>query len=178
MSYLQAIETGEDVLRIEPPRATLGQLQLTNRLEMVRVDDDVLGVAKALKRIDAGLTLLHDLKQKVFVLYWIGVREVDGRVEVVEDLVGAYTELDQRIVSLIERLDAQGRGRYDLVRELDRLDTERKREQDAAFSERIGDSAERLAHALRQDLQSGNRAYVGGPHKGSRGKPKAKKRRR
>jgi hypothetical protein len=35
---LTGLYAGDDTLRIEPPRASLGQLQLTNRLEMVRID--------------------------------------------------------------------------------------------------------------------------------------------
>jgi hypothetical protein len=139
---------GDDVLELEPPRASLGQLQLTNRLEMVRIDADVLGVAEALRRIDPGLTLLFDKGQAVFVLYWRGLRGGD----VVEELVGAYTELDQRIVRLIERIDAQGRGRYDLATELDRLEAAQDREHDHAVSEQLGAAGEELQFAMRRDL--------------------------
>jgi hypothetical protein len=67
---LTGLYAGDDTLRIEPPRASLGQLQLTNRLEMVRIDTDVLGVAEHLKRIDRGLVLMFDKGQGIYVLYW------------------------------------------------------------------------------------------------------------
>lgn len=158
---LKSLVTGDDTLLIEPPRASLGELQLTNRLEMIRVDHDVLGVAESLKRIDLGLTLLYDKKQDVYVLYWVGFKK--GTDQMVEELVGAYKELDQRIVRLIERLDAQGRGRYDLQAELDKLERQKDRENDAAHHEKVGDAAERLRHALRVDLGvAGSSVTVGG----------------
>lgn len=141
--------TGDDTLRIEPPRASLGQLQLTNRLEMIRVDPEVSQVAEDLKSIDTGLVLLHDKKQNIFVLYHEGFNE---KREWVENFVGAYTELDDRIVNLIRRIDNQGRGRYDLGRELDRLEKQKDREAEAAHSEQMGPLAERLRWALRKDL--------------------------
>lgn len=157
---LKSIVTGDDTLLVEPPRAELGQLQLTNRLEMIRVEPDVLGVVEDLKRIDPGLTLMFDKGQGIYVLYWKGLNE---HGQVVEQLVGAYRELDQRIVNLIRRLDAQGRGRYDLQRELDRLEQAKDREEDARHAEAFGQVAERLRHAIRKDLgETGSQAYVSG----------------
>lgn len=161
-SILSAIHVGEDVLKLEPPRATLGELQLTNRMEMVRVESDVLGVVEHLKRIDPGLELLYDKGQEVFVLYWQGLRVKDGRAEQCEDLIGAYKALDQRLINLVERIDREGRGRQDLAAELDRLDAEREAERDRAFSEAVGLQAERLAHAIRSDLGVSNRAFMSG----------------
>jgi hypothetical protein len=146
---LKGLLTGDDVIKIEPPRASLGQLQLTNRLEMIRVEGDVLGVAESLQRIDRGLTLMFDKGQGIYVLYHVGLNE---KAELVEKFIGAYTELDQRIVNLIERLDAQGRGRYDLVHELDQLEKAKDREQEAQRAETFGPLAEQLRHALRKDL--------------------------
>jgi hypothetical protein len=62
-------------LEIEPPRASLGQLRLTNKLEMIPVENDVLGVAASLQRIDPGLRLFYDLGQKIYVLYHKGLNE-------------------------------------------------------------------------------------------------------
>lgn len=156
MSILQAVETGDDRIRVDPPRASLEEMQLalSNRLELVRVERDVLGVAEHLKRIDPGLVLEHDKKQGIFILFWQGVREVDGIACQVDDLVGAYKELDQRIVRLIERIDAQGRSRHDLQAELDRLEREQDKERDWQFAQQIGDASEHLRHALRRDLNA------------------------
>lgn len=163
------VVTGDDTIRIEPPRASLGELQLTNRLQMIRIEGDVLGVAETLKRIDRGLVLLHDRNvpwdngrgQGVYVLFHEGFNEC-GQWK--ETLVGAYRELDQRIVRLIEKIDVQGRGRYELGRELERLEREKDREEERAQTERIGPLAEQLRHALRKDLgQTGSQSLPVSP---------------
>lgn len=172
MSFLRAEITGEDLLEIEPPRASLGELRLTNRLEMVRVQEDVLGVAESLRRIDPGLKLLYDKAQEVYVLYWIGLRAdtPGGPASMHEDLVGAYKELDQRIIRLVERIDAQGRGRHDLQTELERLERQRDAEAERRHAETIGPIAERLRFALRKDLGTeGSSVHMSG----SRGKHRA-----
>jgi len=170
-----SITMGDDTLRIEPPRASLGQLQLTNRLQMVRIDNDVLGVAERLKSIDPGLVLMHDKGQGIFVLYHEGFNE---RAEWVETFIGAYTELDQRIVNLIERIDGQGRGRYDLVKELERLEAQKDRENEARVHEQFGAAAEELRHALRTDLQLGGSSVRLGDRIGKRAARRGRGRRR
>ena len=145
---------------MEPPRAQVhaGRLQLTDTRELVEVEDDVLGVVESLKRIDRGLRMFYNRSAGVFVLYYTGLN-LDGQL--VEELVGAYQELDQRIIELVSRLDQTGRGRYDLMAELDKLERERDAEQDARFSEQVGDAGERLRHSLRADLGlTGSRVYM------------------
>lgn len=158
-------------LDLEPPRATLGQLQLTNKLEMVPIESDVLGVVERLKSIDSGLKMYFDFGQEIFVLYHEGLNE---QGHVVERLVGAYKELDQRIINLIERIDAQGRGRVNLSEELEKLERERDAEQRHRQMERVGELGERLRHALRDDLGlNGSQALMSG----SREKHRRKRRR-
>jgi hypothetical protein len=169
MTDLSALHVGDDILKLEPPRASLGELQLTNRMEMIRVEADVLGVVEHLKRIDPGLELLFDKRQEVYVLYWVGWREKDGHAELCEDMIGAYRALDQRLIRLIERVDREGRGKTDLATELDRLDAQADRERDRVFSEQVGQQAERLRHALRADLGIQDRAFIPG-RKSKRGK--------
>jgi hypothetical protein len=147
-------------LDLEPPRASLGQLQLTNKLEMVPVENDVLGVVSRLKSIDPGLKMFYDFGQEIFVLYHEGLNE---QGHVVDSLVGAYKELDQRIIKLIERIDAQGRGRHDLIAELEKhereLDAEKRHEQ----MEKVGELGEKLHFALRKDLGlGGSQAHMSG----------------
>jgi hypothetical protein len=145
-------------LDLEPPRASLGQLQLTNKLEMVPVEKDVLGVVERLRSIDPGLKMFYDMGQEIFVLYHEGLNE---QGHVVEQLVGAYKELDQRIVTLIERIDAQGRGRVNLADELEKLEREKDRAQRHEQMEKVGALGEELRHALRRDLGlGGSQAYM------------------
>lgn len=164
---LAGVDLGDDrYIDIEPPRASLGQLQLTNKLQMVRIDNDVLGVAARLRSIDPGLKMMHQEVREpgkdpadVFVLYHVGVNH-KGEVE--DRMVGAYTELDARIIGLIERIDAQGRGRHDLATELDKLERLKDREQEAREHELYGEAAERLRSALRNDLgETGSSVQLG-----------------
>ena len=181
--FLTAEASGDDYLKIEPPRASLGELQLTNRLQMVRVEGDVLGVAEQLKRIDTGLVLMFDKVQAVYVLYWEGFRpDEHGAVGWHEDFVGAYKELDQRLVNLIRRIDGQGRSRHDLQRELDRLEAQKDREEDHRQTEALGPAAEQLRWALRKDLGlDGSAVHMSGSRAGQkqrrerRAKPKRRK---
>lgn len=149
-------------LEIEPPRANLGQLRLTNKLEMVPVHDDVLGVIERLQRIDRGLKMFYDINQEIFVLYHEGLNE---QGHLVESFVGAYRELDQRVVNLIERIDSQGRGRQDLATELGRLEAEKDAENARDRLERVGPMAEKLQHAIRRDLGMKSRAFMSGKRK-------------
>lgn len=178
--FLTAEASGDDYIRLEPPRASLGELQLTNKLQMIRVEGDVLGVVERLKRIDTGLTLLFDKQQEIYVLYWEGFREDEhGVIGYHEDLVGAYKQLDQRIVNLIERIDGQGRGRVDLQRELDRLERQKDAENDRRESERMGEMGEKLRFALRQDLgATGSSVQLSGSRGGRKGRKDRERRRR
>jgi hypothetical protein len=169
----------DEYLKLEPPRATLGQLQLTNKMQMVRVDSDVLGVVERLKSISPGFDLLYDKGQKVYVLYHTDLNE---KGEVIESLVGAYTELDQRLIRLIERIDAQGRGRHDLVAEIDKLEAAKARENAADRLNKVGPIAEKLHFAMRQDLDLGGEVVhmsgSRGGHRARRERQRQKRRKR
>ena len=163
----------DDVLRLEPPRASLGELQLTNRLEMVRVDKDVLGVVERLKSISPGFELLYDKAQEVFVLYHT---DVTPEGHVTESLVGAYKELDQRIINLVERIDAQGRGHADLASELEKLEAAKDRENAAKRLNAVGPIAEQLRWAMRKDLGlEGNVVHMSGSRGGHRSRQERKR---
>jgi hypothetical protein len=113
--------------------------------------------------------MYYDEGQEVFVLYWEGFRpDHHGEVHWHEDLVGAYKELDQRIIGLVERIDRQGRGRADLNAELEKLERARVREADRQRHEQVGPIAERLLHAIRDDLGLGG--SVVHLHRGRKGK--------
>lgn len=150
---------GENI-ELEPPRAQVkaGRLALTDKMDLVQVESDVFGVVEQLKRIDSGLHLSYNTKQNVFVLEWRGVNPLG---EYVEDIVGAYTELDSRIVHLIEKIGArENRNRYVLSHELEKLEQQKEREALWEHEQNVGPLAEQLAHALRQDLGVKNRAFM------------------
>lgn len=154
-----------DNIDLEPPRAqvTAGRLALTDKMELVEVESDVFGVVENLKRIDPNLHLSFNTSREVFVLQWRGLNE---QGEMVEDFVGAYTELDGRLVHLIEKLAArENRNRYDLVKELDKLEKAKDAENERQFMEQVGPVAEELAFALRKDLGTKGRTFMHSPKK-------------
>jgi hypothetical protein len=71
----------------------------------------------------------------------------DGSVE--EHFVGAYRELDHRVLRDARKYTAPG---YDLAAELEKLEDERDRDFEHEQAERTGEIGERLAHAVRTDL--------------------------
>jgi hypothetical protein len=148
------------MIDLEPPRAQVkaGRLALTNEMELVPVEGDVFHVVDRLKRIDAGLRLSFNTKDEVFVLQWKGTND---KGDLVEEFIGAYTELDSRLVNLVERLAArENRNRYELAKELDRIDAEKDAEAAHEFYEKQGPIAEKLQHAIRKDLGTQSRAFI------------------
>lgn len=157
-----------EIIDLEPPKAQVkaGRLALTDKLELVPIESDVYHVVDRLKRIDAGLHLSFHKGEEVFVLEWRGFND---KGEWDEDFIGAYTELDSRLVNLVERLAArENRNRYDLAKELERLDEQKEREARHLFDERQGPVAEQLAHALRKDLGVKSRAFMHTPKRKKR----------
>lgn len=143
------------MIEIEP--ATVSMVRSTDEGDLIAIDDDVQGVAAALREIDAGLRVAFDRVQEYFVIR----REYmlpDGSVN--EDLVTTAMELDQRIVHRMKKIADEG---YDYGAELDRLEASAAAAQEAARYEETGEAAERLASALSKDLGlGGSRAFIGG----------------
>ena len=157
-----------DYIDLEPPRAQVkaGRLALTDEMELIPVEEDIFHVAERLKRIDPGLHLSFHKTEGVFVLQWKGLNE---KAELVEEFVGAYKELDGRLIHLVERLAArENRNRYELAKELDRLDAQVDRDAEHDFYEKQGPIAEELAYAIRKDLGTKSRAFLHTPHKKKR----------
>lgn len=125
---------------IEPTRVSLNQYRQHNG-KWYEIDKDVCNVAADLKDIDPHLRLRAS-EQGHYVVYWL----YDNGDE---DLITTSVDLDQRIVNLMKKL---GSSDYDYVTELDRLDSQAKKQADYEFSQKIGEIGERLVHALRKDL--------------------------
>src|SRR4051812_6596928 len=116
----------------------------------VEIADDVQGVARSLRDIDDRFRLRADLdhlQRLVGFTVELHTPQPDGSVE--EHFVGAYRELDHRVLRDARRYTAPG---YDLAAELERVEDERDRTFDHEQRERTGEAAERLAHAVRTDL--------------------------
>lgn len=137
--------------------ATLDQVQRGRGGKMVTIESDVANVAADLKRIDPRLCLRWSEAGEYFVVY--------GREPWMEEghgwLVGTFQELDQRIVKSIEETYWKHRQPgYSLGEELNEQHDEATARQEEAFSEQTQEMAERLAHAIRKDLNMKGRIFI------------------
>lgn len=116
----------------------------------IEIHNDVQGVARSLREIDPRFRLRADLDHVQNLLGWtveLHIEQPDGSTE--EQFVCAYRELDHRIVRDARRYTSSG---YDIAGELEKEDAKHDRAQDHSRRELSGEVGERLAHALRTDL--------------------------
>jgi hypothetical protein len=142
---------------MEVPAASLAQVTRARDGRLVEITDDVQGIANALAQIDHHLSLRYSETGEYWVVYWRpeGSEYGDG------DLITTTTELDHRLVKRIEFLYWQARQPgYSFADEVEAQDAAAEREREHQFSERVGEIGERLAHALRKDLQVKSKIVV------------------
>ena len=124
--------------------------------DLVEISPDVQEIATRLQEIDPALRLRFSEAQGVFVVFEVQ-QLPDGSSK--EHLVTTARELDQRLINRILELSDPN---YDFAGEIERLEQQAERDSDHAFDERTGESAERLAHAVRKDLGLKQRIFVPG----------------
>jgi hypothetical protein len=116
----------------------------------IEISDDVQGVARSLREIDDRFRLRADLDHVQNLLGWtveLHIPLPDGSTE--EQFVCAYRELDHRIVRDARRYTSPG---YVIADELEKEDAARDKAMDDRRREQSGEIGERLAHAIRADL--------------------------
>lgn len=123
----------------------------------VEITDDVQNVARDLHAIDPRFRLRADFDDHGRVAFIVELHTPmrDGSME--EHFVGAYRELDQRIVKDAHQYT---RPDYDLAAELEKVDRRRDREHDSRMREKDARTAEHLGYALRKDLGLKDRAFI------------------
>ena len=129
--------------------ASLAQIRMGRDGRRVVVSEDVGNVAAQIHEIDPRLGLVWNEKGEFFM-----VVEQDG---LTERLVLTAKECDQRIVERVRQIASPD---YDYGAEVDRLDAAAEKAKDHRFHEETGEVAERLAHALRKDLQHKGKVFV------------------
>lgn len=122
------------------------------------ITNDAGGVAAALRHLDPRLHLRYSEAGNYYVVYCREPHMPEGSGW----LVGTFQECDQRIVKSIEETMWKFRQPgYSYADELDRQDDEAKKREEHEWSEQFGETAERLAHALRKDFNlSKSRIFV------------------
>lgn len=117
----------------------------------IRITDDVTGVAKELYEIDPRIHLRYNGMQKFYAVYY---EDENGD----QTLISTWKECDKRIVRRVEQIYHES---YDLVADMEKFDKEADAEQARREDEVFGDLGEKLAHAIRKDLElDKNRIFV------------------
>ena len=139
-------------MEIEP--ATIAQVRAGRDGRVLTVEEDVFEVAGRLKEIDPSLHLRWNERGEYFVVYQlIGKLEEGGE----EKLVLTAKELTPAIIARVEEI---AHPEYDFVAEMDKLDKQADKDKDHRFHEQTGEAAERMAHAVRKDIQAKNKIIL------------------
>lgn len=152
-------------MQVEP--AHVDQVRQATHGQMVLIDADVCGVAADLRDLDPGLKVrfAENANPPFFAVY----HESEDRrttqlvltVKAHQTIAGTWAGLDQRVVDRLKEIDAQGRSGYDFAAEVEKQNKRAHEEHRARFRERAGEIGEQAAHAVRKDLGSKKRAFIG-----------------
>ena len=140
-------------MRVQP--ASIDQVQRAADGRLVTITADAGGVAENLRRLDPCLRLRYSEAGDCWIVYRVhrnGEACRDDDPDRTEELVLTAQECDQRIISRLEFIDPQGRGGYDYADALEQARLDRERNERLSFRERMGETAEQAAHALRKDM--------------------------
>jgi hypothetical protein len=140
------------MIEIEP--AKVNQIRDMGDGDWLHIEDDVQNVANTLHDIDERLILKCNPIQGVYVIF---ARErINGHIK--EYIVTTATSLDQRLIKRIEKITDPD---YNFVEDMEKYQEEADKETEYAFDQKMGENAERLAHAIRKELGLTNdRAFI------------------
>lgn len=130
--------------------ASLSQVTRARDGRLVAVEDDAQNVVNDICAIDPSLRVRYAETSEAFIVYQ---QHLDGR----ETLVTTAQELDPRLVERVQKITHPS---YDLKAEMERVDAQAEKDQDHAFEEKVGEAGERLAHAIRKDLQHKGKVFI------------------
>jgi hypothetical protein len=151
---------------VQPAR--IEQVRETDDGDYVIIGADASSAVADLQALDKDLHVRFSNRTKnpYFAVYKETVtadgttHELVTTVQAYQNSFGVWEGLDQRLVAKMRWMDGHGTSGYNFADELEKSRKRREREQRAAFEERVGDVAEKAAHALRKDLGLG--PYKGG----------------
>jgi hypothetical protein len=144
--------TGE----IEP--ASIEQIKRGRNGKLHLITEDAGGIAKRLREIDPRLHLRYSEQGQYYVVYAREENDPPGSGY----MVATYRHLDGRIIRDIERVRwLNEQPDYSYADELEKKNAEAEAAREYEFSQKIGENAEKLAWAIRQDLGlTDNTAFI------------------
>jgi len=135
--------------------APLPNIQKGRRGVLVFIDDDALSVSKQLEemKFPEGYGKLR--------LAWNEFREEFVVVQVKDDgsehIVTTAKQADGRLIDRVRRITHPS---YNFAKELEAIDAAADKKRDYEFRQQVGDYAERIAHAIRKDIQAKNKVFL------------------
>lgn len=117
---------------------------------MIEIGQDVMDICQRIQEIDPSLGVQYSEDGCYFRIY----QKLQGGKE---STVTTCQELTPQLVGELHRI---AHPEYDFAKELDRLDDKADRDKSHAFREQIGEHSERLAHAIRKDIQDQSYVYI------------------
>lgn len=124
-------------------------VQVMDSGDLVEIGDDVLGVARQLREIDPSLKLRYSERHEFWAVYQEDRHPITGellRKQLVTTMKGEL--LSGPLLERIRKVTSDG---YDLAKEVETVERQRKRDLDHQRREERGPALERLAHAIRKD---------------------------
>lgn len=145
-------------MEIEPVRADLAQVTRGRDGRMVEIDPELHNIAADLKQINPHFRVRWSEAGEYFVIYYRPEGEELGSGYVITNV----QELDQRVVTLLRKISwrMENDHSYSLADEIEANEAAADKAKDHEMSEKYGEMYERLAHAIRQDLQTKNKIFV------------------
>lgn len=116
-----------------------------NRLGLITLDDDVLGIVQQVRELYDGKVVI-ELDESTGVYHFVELCE-----DATERLIFSTTELDPRALERLQKADGQWRYHEDPYDAAEREQDEAKAAIDRRHGERIMETGEMLAHALQRD---------------------------
>lgn len=144
--------------------ASISQIQTGEDGRLYEISAESSTVVADLQAIDRGLKVRFSERGRCFIVrhehhddcphngtVGPGGSYLVSSVQAYQGRTGVWTGLDNRLVERIKFIDPAGRGGYDYAQELERNRAANAKRRRDMFAERMGDTTERTAHALRKD---------------------------
>ena len=138
-------------LRVVPESVEITPLPFDRAMKLrngkrVAITADVGDIAKQLREINPDLKLFYNSQAAA---YCVELHTTESNGSVTEHLVGAYDEIDARVLTRIRQVMHPD---YDLEAEIAKSEAAADRAQEQKMAEALGDAGEKMGFALQKDL--------------------------
>ena len=145
---------------MEIPHATLTQVRTGKNGRRITVEADVLEVARQIREIDPALSVHFNEEGSYYEVRELVAKNAEYAHEREEVVTTVPADgLNANLVHYIRYLDSH-RQALRLADRLERDEKKREKAEDDAFTEELSEPAERMAHAVRKDLDHQGKAFV------------------